>query len=131
GDEEMLVRALGDAWTAAGKTFFYRRLEGGETLREGLVQDGRARLRQQPLFLLPLLIIQQVVFEAPEAQTLAAEEIPRFETVAEEPIDQKLIAVWAQALVALGIGRIQVPFERLRDTADRELLRRVLAARLA
>ena len=100
-------------------------------LLDGLGQDGRARLRQQPLFLLPLLIIQQVVFEAPEAQTLAAEEIPRFETVAEEPIDQKFIAVWAQALVALGIGRIQVAFERLPDTADRDLLHRVLTERFA
>src|SRR5262245_15302738 len=100
-------------------------------LRNGLQQDGQSCLRQQPLFPLPLVIIKQVVFEAPEAQTLAAEDIPRFETVTEEPIDQKLIAVWAQAFVTLRIGGIQVAFERLPDTADRELLHRVVAERLA
>src|SRR5262249_52192120 len=100
-------------------------------LRNRLRQDRQAQLCQQPVFLLPLPIIEQVIFETPEAQTLAAEDIPRFETVAEEPIDQKLIAVWAQVSVAPSIGGIQVPFERLRDAADRELLRRVLAERFA
>ncbi|HEY7490217.1 MAG TPA: hypothetical protein VIH59_03815 [Candidatus Tectomicrobia bacterium] len=75
-------------------------------LRNGLHQDGQSRLGQQPLFLLPLPVIEQVVFEAAEAQTLAAEDIPRFQTVPQEPIDQKLIAVGAQAFVALGIGGI-------------------------
>ena len=97
----------------------------------GCVRMGKPRLGQQPVFLLPLLIIEQVIFEAPKAQTLAAEDIPRFQAVAQEPIDQKLIAVRAQAFVALGIGAIQVPFEGLRDAADRELLRRVVAERFA
>jgi len=57
--------------------------------------------------------------------------IPRFETVAQEPIDQKLIAVRPQAFVALRIRRIQVAFEGLPDTADRKLLHRRLAERFA
>ena len=54
---------------------------------DGLREDGQPRLGQQPVFLLPLLIIEQVVFKAAEAQTLAAEDISGFQTVAEEPID--------------------------------------------
>src|SRR5215510_9421040 len=100
-------------------------------LRNGLGQYGQSDLRDEPLFLLPLLVIKQVIVEAPEAQTLTAEDIPRFETVPEESIDQKLIAVGTQAFVALGISRIQVAFEGLPNTADRELLHRVLAERFA
>ena len=100
-------------------------------LRDGLRQDGQSRLGQQPVFLLPLPIIEQIVFETPEAQTVSAEDIPRFQTVAQEPIDQKLVAVGAQAFVALGIGGIQIAFKGLCDAADRELLRGVVAQRFA
>jgi hypothetical protein len=100
-------------------------------LRNGLHQDGPPRLRQPPLFLLPLVIITQGVFQAPEAQTLAAEELPRFQTVPEAPIAPKLIAVGAPAFVALGLGRIQGACERLPEPADRDLLYRVGAERFA
>src|SRR5262245_43979425 len=100
-------------------------------LRNGLGQYGQAGLGNASIFLLPWPIIEQVIVEAAEAQPLAAEDIPRFHTVAQEPIDQKLIAVWAQALVALGIGRIQIPFQGLPDTADRALLYWIVAQRFA
>ena len=46
---------------------------------------------------LPSPIIQQVIFETPEADTVSAEEIARFEAVAQQAIDQKLIAVREEA----------------------------------
>ena len=131
GELEMRVLAGGNPLIDHGKAVFQLLFQGGQVLLDGLRQDGEPRLRQQPVFLLPLLIIEQVVLETPEAQTLAAEDIARFQAVAQEPIDQKLIAVGAQAFVALGIGAIQIPFEGLRDAADGELLRRVVAQRFA
>jgi hypothetical protein len=83
------------------------------------------------VFRLPLLIVEQIVLKTPKTRALPAEDIARLQAVAQEPIDQKFITVGAQAFVTLGICRIQVAFERLPDTADRELLHRILAEWLA
>ena len=57
---------------------------------------------------LPSPIIQQVIFETPEADTVSAEEIPRFEAVAHQTIEQKLVAVREEASLARRILRIQL-----------------------
>jgi hypothetical protein len=55
---------------------------------------------------LPSPIIQQVIFETPEANTVSTEEIARFEAVAQQTIDQKLVAVREEASLAARILRV-------------------------
>jgi hypothetical protein len=40
-----------------------------------------------------LSIVQEVILEAPKADTVSAEDLAGLEAIAEQPIDQELIAV--------------------------------------
>ena len=71
-------------------------------------------------FVLPALIIQQVVLKTAKADTLAAEDVAGLQPSAEEQIDQKLIAVGAQALLASRLLGIEIAFHFGGDPAERE-----------
>ncbi len=73
-------------------------LERLQRLLNGCEQEGRARLLQDFLFLLPARIADQIVLEATKFVTVLDEHIPGFEGVAQQAIEQELITVNLQAL---------------------------------
>ena len=48
----------------------------------------------QRFLLLPLLVVDQIILEAAEANTVPTEDVACFQSIAQQTIDQKLIAVW-------------------------------------
>src|SRR2546426_9716189 len=73
--------------------------EPDQLLLNGLLEEREPRASDQGILLLPALIVQQVVFKTAKADTVSAEDVPGLQSSAEEQIDQKLIAVGAQALL--------------------------------
>src|SRR5207249_68810 len=90
GERKRRVRAWRDALMDHGKTLCSRLLQGGEGLLEGLGQERQPRLRQQPVFLLPVPVVAQLILATPTARALPAEDITRFQAVAQKPRDPNL-----------------------------------------
>ena len=70
----------------------------------GLFETFQAGLLNELVFVLPLVIIDQVVLKTPEAHAISAEDIAGFESAPQRPIDKKLIAIRSQASLSTGIG---------------------------
>jgi len=73
--------------------------EPGQLFLDGLLEQRKSRGSDQGVFVLPALLIQQVILKTAKADTLLTEDVPRLQPATEEQIDQKFIAVEAQALL--------------------------------
>ena len=93
-------------------------------LSNGLFEEGQARVAISCFLVLPPLIVEQIILETAEAHAIAAEDIAGFEAVAQQTIDQELIAVRQQTSVSTRVLGIQVAFGGVRDEAEGERLRR-------
>ena len=60
---------------------------------DGLEQNQQAGLDHQGVLGFPLLIVEEIVFKTAEANTVVTEDVPGFETIAQQPIDQQFIAI--------------------------------------
>jgi hypothetical protein len=76
---------------------------------DGSVEDGQTRVSNELSLLLPPLVVHQVILETPEAHAIAAENIAGFETIAQQTVDQKLVAIWQQTSGPVPVLGIQVP----------------------
>src|SRR5215510_13511846 len=95
-------------------------LQVREMFLNRLGETGQARLGEELAFVvLPAVLRDEVILETAKTDTIAAEDIASFEAMAEEPIDQELIAIGEQGLGPMGLGPIHVAFRGRRDTSPR------------
>src|SRR4029450_11185597 len=100
-------------------------------LSNRLLEEWQAGVGNQGFLVLPLLIVQEIVFKTAEADAIATEDISCFQTLAEKPIDQKLIAVWQQMPVPMLVLCVQIALGSVGYEAERGRRRRILAGREA
>src|SRR6267142_2798020 len=100
-----------------------------QVIPKGLLEDGESRVRHQRVLVLPSLIIHQVILKTAKAHAVSAKNITGFKTIAEETIDQKLIAIRQETSVSVRIRCIQIPLGGIGYTTVWKRLWRILAER--
>jgi hypothetical protein len=83
----------GNPWIDLDEAVFKLCVEFGEVCPKRLLEEREAHVGNQVFPVFPPVGIDQVVCETPEADAIAAEDIARFQAIAQETIDQKFIAV--------------------------------------
>src|SRR5262245_49298647 len=74
-------------------------LQVREMVPNGRGEAGQAGLGEELDFVvLPAILRDEVILETAKTDTVAAEDIASFEAMAEEPIDQELIAIGEEGL---------------------------------
>jgi hypothetical protein len=94
--------------------------EPGQLLLNGLLEEWEPRASDQGVLLLPALIVQQIVFKTAKADTVSAEDVSGLQPSAEKQIDQKLIAVGAQALLISRLLGIEIALHLGWEPAERK-----------
>lgn len=108
---------------------FKLRFECGEVFPNRLLEEREARVGHQGFLVFPPVVIDQVVFETPEADAIAAEDIARFQAVAQETIDQKLIAVWEHVSLTMRALGLEIAFGGVGNEAEGVSIWRILTER--
>ena len=78
---------------------------------------------------MPLLIAQQIILETTETDTIMTEDIACFQAIAQQTVDQKLIAIRQKTSLPVHVLRIEVAFGRLGYEVQRDCLWRILPER--
>jgi hypothetical protein len=99
---------------------FKRLRTRGSRLLARVPEERQTSVGHECLLGLPAPIRQSVIFETPEADTGAAEEIARVEAVAQQAIDQTRLAVREEASLAAGVLCLAVTVAGLWDGAGRK-----------
>src|SRR5215475_6152219 len=102
-------------------------LQFGQVLANRLREASEAGLLNEPVLVLPRVIIDQVVLATPQADAMAAEHVAGFETVAQQTVDHKLIAIRQEVSLSARTIGIQIRRDGVRDTTLGEGLRGILA----
>lgn len=94
-----------------------------------LFQQRQARAGNQVVFVLPGLIIHEIIFETSVSDAIAAIDVTGFKALTQQAISQELITIDKQLAVSIPTGGIQVAFGRVRDDTQGECPSRILAER--
>ena len=62
-------------------------------LLDRLLEDIQSCLDNQPVFVLPLFIIDEIVFHAAEPNAVAAEHVACFQAMTQMPVEEEFIAI--------------------------------------
>jgi hypothetical protein len=130
-DLKVVVLTGGDPLVDLAQAAFQRLLQRPELLGDRIGQPCQAGVDQQLLPLPPLSIVQEVVLEAAKTDTVSAEDLAGFEAVAEQPVDQELVAVDERTFGTAGVLGIEIALERVRDHAAGERVCGEMAERFA
>ena len=127
----MVVLAGGDPLIDLAQAAFQRLLQRRELLGDRIGQPPQAGVDQEPLLLPPLSVVEEIILEAPKPDTVPAEDLAGLEAVAEQPVDQELIAVDERTFATVGVLGKEVALKGVRDHAAGQRIRGELAERFA
>ena len=71
----------------------------------------RPVIGHQSFLLLPRCVVNQIILKAAEAHAIPTEDVACFQSIAQQTIDQELIAVWQQAFSSRRVLGDEVAFE--------------------
>lgn len=77
-------------------------------LADRLLEERQTSVAQQLIFVLHLLIVQQIVFKAAKMHAVTAKNIASFQAVTQLAVDQKLIAIGDQ--LRFGVLGVEIAF---------------------
>jgi hypothetical protein len=128
---EVVIVACGNPLINLDQTLFKLPFEVGQMRSDRLLEQWQARGGNQGVFVLPGLIVEEVIFKTAVADAVTAKDIPGFKTMTEQPIHQELIPVCKQLSGSTRTGGIQVAFGHVRDETQGEYPRWILTERSA
>jgi hypothetical protein len=108
---------------------FQWRFECSEVCPNRRLEEREARVGEQVFLVSPPVVIDQVVCETPEANVIAAEDTARFQAVAQETLDQELIAVWEHMSLAIRALDLEIAFGGVGHEAEGLGVWRILTER--
>src|SRR4030095_13614187 len=94
-----------------------------------LFKQRQARAGNQVVFVLPGLIIHEIIFETSVSDAISAIDVAGFKFLTKQAISQELITIDKQLAVSTPTGCIHVAFGRVRDETQGECLSRILTER--
>lgn len=105
---ELLILACRNAAIDLEQAPFEQLLKPVQVLANRFLEERESRAGNQLLLPLPLFFVQQIILEAAKADAIVAENVTRFQPIAQQAIDKKFVAVDQQPLRAQCVRAIQV-----------------------
>jgi hypothetical protein len=119
---EVLVLAIGDTPVDLDEARLKPLLQFRQMHLDGLIQKRQPGVDDE-LFpvVAPPIVVDEIVFHAPEADAVTAEDVARLDAVAEMPVEEELVAIRQQpAAVTVSLKEVAPHF--LRNPAQRNVL---------
>src|SRR5678815_2004890 len=129
-DLEVGILPCRDAPVDLGKARLKLLLQCRQVLLNRLLEHVKPYLRNQRFFVLPLLIINEIVLYAPKPDTVAAKDIASFQAVAELAVEETFVAILEQ-LPAVAILFVKITLHLFRHPCQGNILLLIGSQRLA